>query len=413
MSRRGPRPPTRHRMTREERLGRRSGFRARGLRLGPDQKRRLMQLAGGVAGLIVLLIALDRLLGSERPPAAGPGTPSFEELAAWQQTLELAVREGATAVGLRESWIVSHPPGSPEGDSLLTVIELRVPGDLYLEVLNLALSRAIGSCGGEIAQGVELNDARVELEVAHRGHRTHRLVLQRYSGYRRVVGRIGLIVDDWGRAAQSMAEGFVGLPIEWTAAVIPEPGVSGSQARYLTAQGIPLMVHLPMEPENGTDWDLGDGAIYAETSAAQVAERLDAALAETPGAVGINNHMGSLATTQRPVMRALMEALKERGLFFIDSRTTAATVGEEEAERAGVQWGSRDVFLDPEDDPAVIEGQLRTALEQARRNGSVIMIGHPRQTTLEVLRRLIPSVRSEGFEFVTVDRLLRRPGRTG
>jgi polysaccharide deacetylase 2 family uncharacterized protein YibQ len=361
----------------------------------------------------VLLFALGRLLGGDAPPSPGSGPLSSEEAAAWHQMLDQVVRDGATAAGLRDSWIVTHPPGTPEGDSMLTVLEFRVPGDLYLEVLNLALSRAIESCGGEIVRGVELNDARVELDVAHRGHRTHRLVLQRYSGYSRVAGRIGLIIDDWGRTAQSIAEEFVRLPIEWTAAVIPEPGISGSQARYLTEQGIPLMVHLPMEPVNGTEWNLGDGAIYAETPATRVETLLDAALAETPGALGINNHMGSLATTRRPVMKALMEALDERGLFFIDSRTTPESVGAEEATRAGVPWAARDVFLDAEDDPGPIEQQLRIALDQARRNGSVILIGHPRRNTLEVLQRLIPGVRSEGFEFVRMDRLLRRPGRTG
>jgi polysaccharide deacetylase 2 family uncharacterized protein YibQ len=111
-------------------------------------------------------------------------------------------------------------------------------------------------------------------------------------------------------------------------------------------------------------------------------------------------------------MKALMEALNERDLFFIDSRTTAASVGVEEAARAGVPWATRDVFLDSEDDPVLIEQQLRTALDHARRTGFVVLIGHPRRNTLDVLQRLIPGVRSEGFEFVTVDRLLRRPGRT-
>ena len=419
MKRGGGSPPTRHRMTREDRLSRhrtrkrftlpRIDLRFK-VNLKQEHTRLVLQLAGGAAGMLVLVIALGRLLGGEGAPESSRGlTP--EEMTSWHQTLEEAGREAAAAAGLRESWVISHPPGSPEGDSVLTVVEFRVPADVYLEVLNLRLSRAIRGIGGEVVRGVELNDAQVELDVAHRGHRTHRFIMQRYSGYEKIAGRIGLIIDDWGRTAPSIAEEFVRLPIEWTAAVIPESGVSGGQARYLTEQGIPLMVHMPMEPVNGADWDLGEEAIYADTPAERVAELIDAALAETPGAQGINNHMGSLATTRPTVMRTLMDVLSERELFFIDSRTTAASVGTEEAERAGVPWAARDVFLDAEDEPQFIEQQFRQALDHARRNGSVILIGHPRRNTLSALQRLVPGARGEGFEFVTVDRLLRRPGR--
>ncbi len=417
MKRGRSRPPTRHRMTREERLGRpRPGGKLprprRRLRLKPEHTRLALRLAAGAAGMLVLLFALSRLLGREGPPATPNSALTPEEESAWHHRVEQAVRESATAVGLSESWVITYPPGSPEGDSLLTVLEFRVPGDVYLEVLNLELSRAVVASGGEVVRGVELNDALVELDVAHRGQPTHRFVLQRYSGYSRIAGRLGLIIDDWGRTAQSIAEAFARLPIQWTAAVIPESGISGRQARYLTEQGIPLMIHMPMEPVNGTNWDLGEEAIYADTPPDRVAELIDSALEETPGALGINNHMGSLATTSPTVMKALMEALSERGLFFVDSRTTSASVGAEEAERAGVPWAARDVFLDTEDQSGFIERQFRQALEHARRNGSVILIGHARRNTLEVLQRLIPGARSEGFQFVTVDRLLRRPGRT-
>lgn len=400
-------------MTREERARGRGRRRLRPrIGLKPQHSRLVLQVAGGAAGLLVLLLALNRLLGGDMMPAAGPGgSPGPEVDAEWQITMEEAARRAALSAGLRASWVVVYPPGSPEGDSLLTVMEFRVPGDLHIEVLNLALSRAVESCGGTIVRGVELNDARVELDVAYGGRRTHRFILQRYSGYSLIRGRIGLIIDDWGRVNESIAEAFTRLQIPWTASVIPEPGVSAAQARYLSEQGIPLMVHMPMEPVNGAAWDLGDGAIYADTPPAEVASLLDAALAETPGARGVNNHMGSLATTRPRVMRALMEALRERALFFIDSRTTPASVGAEEARKAGVPWAARDIFLDSEDDPDVIEQQFQRALEHARESGSVILIGHPRPNTLAVLARRIAAAHDDGFDFVTVDRLLRRPGR--
>jgi polysaccharide deacetylase 2 family uncharacterized protein YibQ len=367
----------------------------------------------GTAGVAAVLLLLGQLLGGGGGPPAGedPGGQPAAEVTAWNEEVEEAAVQSALAVGLRVPWVLVHRPGTPEGDSVLTVVEFRVPGDLHMEVLNLALTRAVQEVRGEVVRGVELHDARVELEIAHRGLRTHLFVLQRYAGYRLIEGRIGLIVDDFGRIQDSIVEGFIALPEPWTAAVIPEPGISDAQARILAERGIPLMVHLPMEPVNGEVWDLGDGAIYSDTPPDRIGELLDDALAAIPGAEGINNHMGSLATTRTPVMRALMEALRERDLFFVDSRTTPASIGAGEASRAGVRWGARDIFLDSDDQIPLIEQQFRRALDRARTSGSVIIIGHPRSNTLAVLQQWIPRAREQGFEFVKVDRLLRRPGR--
>ncbi|MFO7769566.1 MAG: divergent polysaccharide deacetylase family protein [bacterium] len=408
---RPPDPGGRHRLTREERerlRGRR--LRLPRLRLPGVPGSRLVQVLGGSAGLVLLVLVLTQLLSGPAPPPEGAASAD-PAARAWSERVEENVREAALELGMREEWVLVHEPGTPEGDSLLTVVEFRVPGDLHLEILNLHLTRAVHEAGGEIVRGIELHDARVELEAAFKGRRTHRLVLQRYSGYRRAAGRLAIIIDDFGLAPLQVLEGLTRLGVPWTAAVIP--GLSGSreQAELLAARRIPLMVHLPMEPEDGAAWDLGAGAIYASTPAAAVDRLLERALEDVPGARGVNNHMGSRATTQPPVMRALMRSLRERDLYFVDSVTSPRTVGPDEAARAGVLWARRDVFLDPEDDPAVIREQMERALAEAAGKGRAVVIGHPRPNTLAALRSWIPRARERGYEFVTVDRLLRRSGR--
>lgn len=371
----------------------------------------MLRIAGGVIGLGIVVVVMANILGGRSVLPVGTGDPEGTEIEQWREELENLAKIRAQEIGLRESWMIVYPPGSPEGDSLLTVIECRVPGDIHLEVLNLALTQAVNEAGGSVVRGIEINDARVELEVAFKGRRTHRLILQRYSGYSSHAGMIGLIIDDFGTAPQSVLNAFANLSVPWTATIIPGTASCREQARFLSGRDIPLMIHMPMEPVGDEGWDLGDGAIYASTPRDDVDRLVARALEDVPGATGLNNHMGSRVTAEHGVMRALMASLKERGLFFIDSGTTAASVAMEEADRAGIACARRDVFLDPENDPAVIEQQFMAALEHARENGSVILLGHPRQNTLEALRRLLPRAREEGFEFVTVDRLLSRPGR--
>ncbi len=415
MKQRGGGGSSRHRLSREDRakLGRRSGRDTqspvsflRNITISPLA----IRIGGGTIGVVLVVLILGQLLGRDRKVTPGEG-PDAPDVNRWMEEVELRSREYSLGAGIRDSWITLHPPGSPEGDSLLTVMEFRVPGDLHMEVLNLELTRAVQVAGGVVVRGVELSDARVELDIAYRGRHTHRFVLQRYSGYRSHVGRIGIVIDDFGRASQEMLAGYAGLGIPWTASVIPGSPNSTGQARYFAARGIAILLHMPMEPESGEEWDLGEGAIYAETPRDNVATLLESAFNEVPGAIGLNNHMGSKATQESTVMRAVMLDLRERGLFFLDSKTTSASVAADEAERAGIPWAERQVFLDPEDEIPVIEEQFQQALDLARRNGSAIMIGHPRMNTLEALRRLIPAARQAGFEFVTVDRLLHRSGR--
>ncbi len=414
-ARRRRRPGVRHRLSREDRrelAGRRAGPRTGPVRPPrlPRSSPLLLRLLGGVLGIGVVVVVLAQLFGG-RSGLGSPERPGDSELAAWRRTLEPCVRDAAAELGLRENWIVLFEPGSEGGDSLLTVMEFRVPGDLHEEILNLALTRAVEAAGGGVVRGVELNDARVELDVAWRGNTTHRFVLQRYSRYSRHAGRVALVIDDFGRAPQEVLDACAALGVPWTATVIPDSPGATRQARWFTARNIPVLIHLPMEPEESGEWELGEGALMMSTPPEAVDDLVAAAQAAVPGARGLSNHMGSRVTTDDGLMRALMQSLAARELFFLDSRTTAASVAAREAERAGIPWAGRDVFLDPEDEIRVIEQQFETVLDQARRRGRVIVIGHPRANTLEVLRRRIPGAREEGFEFVTVDRLLDRSGR--
>jgi polysaccharide deacetylase 2 family uncharacterized protein YibQ len=61
---------------------------------------------------------------------------------------------------------------------------------------------------------------------------------------------------------------------------------------------------------------------------------------------------------------------------------------------------ARDVFLDNQASVDYTIAQLKEAAAIARRTGSAIAIGHPRPTTLEAVRDMIPELQSAGIEFV-------------
>jgi uncharacterized protein len=221
--------------------------------------------------------------------------------------------------------------------------------------------------------------------------------------------RLAIIIDDLG-ADSPAAASVIALPFPLTASVMPNLPFSAQVADEAYRRGDHVMLHLPME----ADSESTPGGAQAEAvelrvgmNANQVSSILGSMLATVPHAAGVNNHEGSRATADPALMRALMEAIHRRGLYFIDSRTTAATVAYDSAESAGVPAASRKVFLDDTPTREAILAQLDLAVRDARRDGSAIAIGHPRPATIAALAEGVPRLRAEGIRLVFASELVR------
>lgn len=217
--------------------------------------------------------------------------------------------------------------------------------------------------------------------------------------------RVAIVIDDLGRSLAEVERlERLGVPI--TYAVLPFERRTEEVVARLRAAGAEILCHLPLEGRAGAD--PGPGAIREEHSARRVARRTREAIEAVPGAVGLNNHMGSKVTADREAMRAVIDVVAERGLFFLDSRTTAESVAYELAREAGVPTARRSVFLDAEREPAAVRAEFERLLEQARERGAAIAIGHPHAVTFDALAELVPAAVGAGYEFVPVSYLLER-----
>jgi polysaccharide deacetylase 2 family uncharacterized protein YibQ len=184
---------------------------------------------------------------------------------------------------------------------------------------------------------------------------------------------------------------------------LPHVRYGGKIAREAAQAGKGVMLHLPMETLSGLY--PGPGEITTTMSDAEIVAQVQDDLAQVPLANGVNNHEGSKASADPRVMRDVIGVLAQHGLFFIDSRTNAASVGESTARDLGVPTAARDVFLDNRADVAYSEAQLLQAAAIARKEGSAIAIGHPRPTTLAAVAALLPQLRASGIRFVLASEL--------
>ena len=215
--------------------------------------------------------------------------------------------------------------------------------------------------------------------------------------------KLALIIDDCGQWVD-IERGYIALPVPLTLSVLPHVHAAAEIAQEAHDAGKGVMLHLPMETLSGVY--PGPGEVKTTMTDAQIAAQVQDDLAQVPLAQGVNNHEGSKASADARVMRDVMQVLVQHGnLFFIDSRTNAASVGAQQASAAGIPTASRDVFLDNKEDVAYTEGQLREAATIAQRTGNAIAIGHPRATTLEAVRAMIPQLQAQGITFVLVQSL--------
>ncbi|HKD18832.1 MAG TPA: divergent polysaccharide deacetylase family protein [Thermoanaerobaculia bacterium] len=218
--------------------------------------------------------------------------------------------------------------------------------------------------------------------------------------------RVAIVIDDLGNEL-AHAERIAGWKIPVAGAVLPDLRWSAASAEALARGGKEVLLHLPMEPEGYPRVRPGPGLVLRSQSDAEIERLVEDDLATVPGAVGVNNHMGSAATADPRVMRAVAQVLSRRGLFFLDSRTTDATVAEKTAEQASVRAVSRRVFLDDVASEDAIRGQLDELARRARQEGDAVAIGHPYPVTLYVLEKELPKMGEKGVKVVRVSELAR------
>lgn len=224
-------------------------------------------------------------------------------------------------------------------------------------------------------------------------------------------GHLAVVIDDVGRELH-LFEQLHALRYPLTFSVLPgavyAPGV---QLRLRADRRRPreILLHLPCEPEDPTKMtegaEAGELFLRAGDPPARLQDALSAALRRVPGAVGVNNHMGSRLTAERAAMDALMPVLRARGLFFLDSRTTARSQGLAAAEAAGLRALGRDIFLDVDPSPAAVLAQLELAAERALLRPQVV-IAHPSPAVVETLREGLPRLHARGIAVYPLRELL-------
>lgn len=220
-----------------------------------------------------------------------------------------------------------------------------------------------------------------------------------------VTGKIAIVLDDWGYGLGNLAV-LKQLRYPLTLAVLPNLPHTQTICQQARRLKIEVILHLPLEPKEKIR--LEQNTILVSMDEKTIRNILFQDLDSIAYAKGVSNHMGSTATKDERTMSVVFNELKKKGLYFLDSYVSLDSVCPELAQKMKIGFAKRNIFLDNQNDPEYIRGQIYKLKLAAKANGLAIGIGHDRKATLQVLKEMMPELKKEGYKFVRVSELIEK-----
>ena len=215
--------------------------------------------------------------------------------------------------------------------------------------------------------------------------------------------KVAIVIDDLG-PNKNVAEEVISLKAPLTLSILPRQTYSTWIAEEGHRIGRDIIAHIPMEAEKS--YRLGEGGLYTWMTDKEIAETLNKDITSIPHATGVSNHMGSAFTQDERAMQSLIVELRKKKLFFLDSLTSSGSVAFHLARMNGLDALERDIFLDDSDDPYAISAQWEKMITIANRKGYAVMLAHPRENTIEFLKRALRD--NKEITIVPISELLSR-----
>jgi len=217
--------------------------------------------------------------------------------------------------------------------------------------------------------------------------------------------KIAIVIDDLG-SKDKISQELLRWNLPITFAILPFTPYSKRLAREAHRQGKEVILHLPMEPRGYPQIRPGEGVLLGEMEEGRLLRQLSKDIEAVPYIRGVSNHMGSRLMEDPEKIKIIFSELKRRGLFFLDSRTTAQTVGLQVAQSVGLKAIERSVFIDHSSTEEDIKGQLEQLIQVSLSKGKAIGIGHPHPSTIKSIKEMIPKMKEKGIEIVPLSAVM-------
>jgi len=373
---------------------------------------RLKVLAAGLIVVLVVGVAAVKFFQTPRGRVVLLDRGFHNYYAQVQEDTGDALKSALEEFGLRRR-ITESARFARAGGKTVRYLEWDIPcheSTNFVRV-NVALTNAVRSVGARVRKSEEREDGRVLVfHVGTSRFDTHRITIEKTRPTARkeparARPKLALVIDDFGYTKDGVAEALLKMDMPLTISVLPTLPYSQRMLERALSLGRCTLLHLPMEPEEPVKMDVPP--VTTAMGAQEIAALVSRYVESLPGIRGVNNHQGSLATTDERVMKAVLETVERYNLFFLDSLTSPKSLAYNTAEELGIPAARNDLFLDDDTEDSELVGErLRELVGRALRDGSAIGIAHPHPWTLEALEANRDYLRNAGVQLVYVSELV-------
>lgn len=248
-----------------------------------------------------------------------------------------------------------------------------------------------------------IEERKAEVHINNTDIKELKIIPNKKPAYFGPIPMIAIVIDDMG-ISQQRTRDIASLQAPLTASFLTYSHNLDKQIANSQNSGQEIMIHVPMEAQKKLDE--APDVLTTKMSNEEIKINLEAMLKKFDGIKGINNHMGSKLTEDENRMEAIMEVLKEKNLFFLDSKTSAKSKAEVAAKNKEVAYAHRHVFLDNNNDKAYILKQLGLAEKLAAKNGYAIAIGHPKSQTYAALKEWLATLGDKRIKLVPLSKIV-------
>jgi polysaccharide deacetylase 2 family uncharacterized protein YibQ len=300
------------------------------------------------------------------------------------------------------------------GDWNSSLITITMPPTISFPQVENAFTRGFAFFGEEdlTTQFLFDGDNCLNITVHIQERKTHQLVFcqtpitPEQEASTEDTYQVAIVIDDLGENYSSFRE-LSSINVPFTYSILPFQTHSIRIANEVDKRNGEVILHLPLEPWNSSQHAMNDGTLLTGMSQDQLHAQLQRNINAVPHLSGVSNHMGSKFTENQERMRTILEAIKEKGLFFLDSRTSDKTVAYALAKEMRIKTAKRNLFIDNDHNQLSAEKQLQKIPRLAKKNGGhLIAIGHPYPSTITALKKCVPLLQEQGITVVPLSQLV-------
>jgi uncharacterized protein len=214
--------------------------------------------------------------------------------------------------------------------------------------------------------------------------------------------RIAIVMADLGLSRVATDVAVRRLPAVVTLAFDVESPVTASWLGRARQDGHETLISLPMEPFDFPRSDPGPNALLTHLPGSDVTQRINWALKQGAGYVGVTTLSGSRFTADPAKVSLLLNILKQRGLMIFDAHVAPHSVVKDLAQQTHLPVAVSTLHIDRDPSPGAIDAALHQLEQAAQLNGRAVGVASPLPVTLDHLDAWIKQLPARGVALAPV-----------